>query len=93
MRTEVRQKTVDYTVYIADDGKEFETEYDCLHHEKLINGEIIICPECNGEGQTSEWEEWDNYHTGVKERSLIFPPCKKCNGRGYLKKVIKETWE
>ena len=93
MKTEVRQKTVDYKVFIADDGKEFDTKKECVHHERILKGEIMECPECHGEGRTSEWEEYDNYHTGVRERSLIFPICKRCHGKGYLEKKIKEVWE
>ena len=52
-----------------------------------------VCPECNGEGRTSEWEDWENYHTGAPEKTLIHPICKTCHGKGYLEKKIKEVWE
>lgn len=93
MKTEVRQKTVDYKVFIADDGIEFDTKKECIHHEKILKGERKICPECHGEGKTSEWEEYDNYHTGVKETTLIHPTCKTCHGKGYLDKHMIEVWE
>jgi DnaJ-class molecular chaperone len=93
MKTEVRQKTVDYKVFIADDGQEFDTKKECVHHERILKGEIKVCPECNGEGRTSEWEDWENYHTGAPEKTLIHPICKTCHGKGYLEKKIKEVWE
>ena len=93
MKTEVRQKTVDYKVFIADDGQEFDAKKECVHHERILKGEIKVCPECNGEGRITVEEEWDNYHTGVTERSFIHPTCNVCHGKGYLEKKIKEVWE
>jgi len=93
MKKEIRTKTVKYNVYIAKDGKEFNSESDCKHHEMILNGTRIICPECNGKGKIDVIEEYDNYHTGVLEKTTIYPTCTKCNGKGYLEKKIKEIWE
>ena len=93
MKKEIRIKTVKYNVYIAKDGKEFNSESDCKHHEMILNGTRIICPECNGKGKIDVIEEYDNYHTGVLEKTTIYPTCTKCNGKGYLEKKIKEIWE
>ena len=35
MHRETRQKTVEYTVHVADDGKKFDNEQDCIHHDKI----------------------------------------------------------
>ena len=91
MKKETRQKIVNYDVYVAFDGEEFEKEDDCRLHEKLIRGEVKICPECNGEGRVDKWEEWENYHTGAPERMLMHPYCDKCHGKGYLEKKV--SWE
>ena len=91
MKTEVRQKTVDYKVFIADDGQEFDTKKECVHHERILKGEIKVCPECKGVGRIDKWEEWENYHTGAPEKTLIHPICKTCHGKGFLEK--KEVWE
>ena len=93
MRKEIRQKMVNYEVFICDDGKEFETEEEALLHDKLLRGEIKECPECHGKGRVEEWKEWENYHTGAPERMLINPICDRCHGKGYLEKKIKEVWE
>ena len=93
MKKEVRTKTVQYNVYIAKDGKEFTSSKECKHHEMILDGTRKVCPECNGKGVVREEYEYDNYHTGVPETSVIFPTCIKCNGKGYLEKKIKEVWE
>lgn len=90
MRRELRQKTVDYEVFVSNDGTEFETKTEALLHDKLLRGEIKECPECYGKGKVEEWEEWEDYHTGMTERSLLHVTCKKCNGKGYLEK--KTVW-
>jgi DnaJ-class molecular chaperone len=91
MKKEVRQKMINYDVFISDDGKEFDTKKEALLHDRLIRGEIKMCPECKGTGKVEEWEEWENYHTGMPERSLLHVTCQKCNGKGYLEK--KTVWQ
>lgn len=95
MRTEIRTKMMpqSYKVYIAKDGKEYNTEKDCKHHEMILDGTRVVCPECNGKGQVPEEFEYDNYHTGAPEKTTIYPTCKKCNGKGYLEKKTKTVWE
>ena len=88
MRTEIKRRTVEYTMYVAKDGTEFEKKKDCILHEKMLNGDIIECPECHGKGTVAEEYEYDNYHTGEPETMTIHPTCTKCNGRGYLEKTI-----
>lgn len=88
MRKEKRPKTIMVDVFIADDGKEFEKKEDCRIHERMINGEIIVCPTCNGKGRVDKWEEWVNYHTYETERMLVHPYCDKCHGKGYLEQKI-----
>jgi DnaJ-class molecular chaperone len=93
MKTEVRQKTVDYEVYISNDGKEFDNIKDCELHDKILSGDAKWCPECKGEGEIGEevWEE--DYHTGAPYKTTEYHRCKKCHGKGYLEKKIKEVWE
>jgi len=95
MKTETRTKIIEqkYNVYIAKDGKEFNSEDECKHYEMILDGKCIICPECHGEGKIAVIEEYDNYHTGAPERTTIYPTCPKCNGKGFLEKKIKEVWE
>ena len=92
MRTATRQKTVDYTVYIAKDGTEFESKDKCEHYEKIHDGTRIICPYCNGRGQwktdyVPEYDHWEGKMGGYWN----YKKCEKCNGKGYLEKKI--TWE
>ena len=91
MKKETRQKTVDYDVYIAEDGKEFINENDCVLYDRMLKGEVITCPECKGVGRVDKWEEWENYHTGAPERTLCHPYCDKCHGKGYLEKKV--VWQ
>ena len=93
MKQEVRTKTVKYNVYIAKDGKEFKSSKECKHHEMILNGTRIVCPECNGKGRIAVIEEYDNYHTGELEKTTIYPTCTKCNGKGYLEKKTRIVWE
>lgn len=90
MRKEVRQKTVDYVVYIADDGQEYTNKNDCIFHDKLINEKIKICEHCNGKGYFIEEYEDTNYHTGAPETDTRKVYCDHCKGKGYLEK--KTIW-
>ena len=89
MQTETRTKAVDYKVYIAEDGKEFDKKSDCELHEKFLHGDAKECPECHGNGEL--WEEYQdtNYHTGAPETYTRFYKCPKCQGKGYLIKKVK----
>ena len=91
MRKEVRQKTVDYTVYVADDGKEFDNENDCTLHDRLVRGEIKECPECHGKGKVGRREQEEDYHSGAPYWTTNYYWCKHCKGKGYLEK--KTVWE
>ena len=95
MKEEIRTKTVEYKVYIAKDGEEFNTKKECTHHEKILDGTRVVCPECHGNGTVPVKEEWENYHTGATERWTFHKTCPECHGKGYLDKKIKieEVWE
>ena len=93
MKKEIRTKTVEYEVYIAKDGKEFETESECILHEKKLNGDAKECPNCNGRGWIFVKVEDEDYHTGAPITRTDTHTCKICNGKGYLEKKIKEVWE
>lgn len=43
MRTETREVTEIKTVYIADDGKEFDYEEDCENHEVWLKEQSLLC--------------------------------------------------
>ena len=92
MRTATRQKTVDYTVYIAKDGKEFESQDKCEHYEKMLDGTRIVCPDCNGKGRwkTDYVPEHDHWE-GKKGGYWHYKECERCHGKGWLEKKV--TWE
>lgn len=85
MKEEIRQKTVDYKVYIANDGEVFSSKKKCMVHERLVSGEIKVCPDCHGEGRISEEVEWESYHDGKIEHWTQYPKCELCHGKGYVK--------
>ena len=94
MRTVQRTRTIkqNYNVYIAKDGKEFDSEDDCKHHEMMLDGTRIVCPDCNGKGQwrtnyVPEHDHWEGKMGGYWE----YETCKKCKGKGYLEKKV--IWE
>ena len=92
MKEVTRQKTVDYKVYVAKDGQEFTSLEDCQHHEKILDGTRIVCPECHGKGrwQTGyipEYEHWEGTMGGYWN----YKTCSKCGGKGWLEKKV--TWE
>ena len=91
MRKETRQRIVDYNVFIASDGKEFDNKGECKLHEMKLNGEIKECPNCGGSGKITKKEEYDNYHTGALEWAYATPTCEVCKGNGYLEK--KTIWQ
>lgn len=95
MKVSTRQKTmvVDYNVYIAKDGKEFNNEKDCIDYELRLDGTRITCPDCNGKGHfRGRWvEAYDNYDIGHVEAHYEYNTCQRCHGKGYLDKKV--TWE
>lgn len=93
MRTETRQKMVDYTVYIAKDGREFETRESCEAHEEELDGTRKECPTCHGRGYSEgRWVE-PGYDPGLGaiEGHYEHNTCPTCGGKGYLKKKV--SWE
>lgn len=91
MRIEDRTKVVHYNVYIANDGREFETESACRDYEKRLNGERKTCEFCGGKGYISEgWHDVRNELTCQYERVEYTHKCPKCDGKGYLER--KEVW-
>lgn len=60
----------------SDDGFIFDTAEECIHYEKLNNGERKICSSCGGSGET------DPYGDG-----RVFSSCCKCEGKGWLELV------
>lgn len=67
------------TKYQAEDGKVFDSEEDCIHHEKMLSGIRKTCPSCNGLGNDQ------GYGTGWVQT------CGGCKGRGWVEKVVR--WE
>ena len=41
MKTEKRQKIVDYKVFIAKDNTVFDSEYECEYHERNLNNQPV----------------------------------------------------
>ena len=94
MKTVERTRTITqhYNVYISKDGKEFTDEEKCEHHEMILDGTRIVCPNCHGEGSwktdyVPEYEHWEGKMGGYWN----YETCKRCKGKGYLEKKI--TWE
>lgn len=93
MRTEIRQKTVDYEVYIANDDTEFNSERECKDYEARKSGDRITCPKCGGAGHfQGRWVKpgYDSSF-GPIEGHYEYNTCDRCGGKGYLDK--KTTWE
>ena len=88
MKKETRTKTVEYEVYIAKDGKEFENEKECIFYEMKLNGEIIDCKHCNGRGYHIQDIIEEDYHTGAPYHTAAQIKCEHCHGKGYLEKAI-----
>ena len=93
MKKEIRQRTVDYEVFISDDGTEFDNEHDALHHDKILQGEIKECPDCHGKGKIGKEEQEEDYHSGAPYWTTNYYTCDTCKGKGYLEKKIKVIWE
>ena len=96
MRTETRQRLENYDVYIANDGQEFTSKEKCIHHEKMLDGTRIECPECHGKGELNgHYEEYldsvVNYGDGQYHTRWVSDTCPKCHGKGYLEKKV--TWK
>lgn len=94
MREKERERTVvqKYMVYIAKDGKEFDSKEECENYEKILDGTRMVCPNCNGKGRwkttyVPEREHWEGTMGGYWE----YETCKCCKGKGYLEKKV--TWE
>ena len=93
MKLENRTKTVEYKVYVAEDGKEFETEGECILYEKRLNGDVKDCPKCQGRGWVLVKVEDEDYHTGAPIVRTDSHTCELCNGKGYLERKTKIVWE
>lgn len=96
MRLETRQKMVGYNVYIAKDGKEFDNEDACRHHEMILDGTRKVCTRCDGKGYiNSHYEEYldsvVNWGDGQYHTRWVSDTCPECGGKGYLEKKV--TWE
>jgi len=97
MRVEKRKKLVEveYNVYIAEDGKEFQNKDLCTDYEKRKEGTRITCPSCNGKGVVTVWTGsivayWkpEAEHSGAP----IETECERCKGKGYLDKHVETKW-
>jgi len=92
MRKIQKEKTIWVDMYVSEDGKEFESESACIHHEKMVNGTRKKCDCCDGKGYTHrEWipehDHWEGTMGGYYKRTT----CPKCKGKGYLERKV--TWE
>lgn len=84
MKITKRQKTIEYEVYIAVDGKEFESMQECLDYEKTLKK--VTCNKCRGNGrvQGKFVEDFYNYDIGHIPAHYEWDECKKCKGYGYI---------
>ena len=94
MRTDIRTKQVTqtYKVYVAKDGKEFDSENECKNYEMMLDGTRIVCPACQGKGSwktdyVEPYDHWDGPMGGYWN----YNTCSRCKGKGYLEKKV--TWE
>lgn len=90
MREVEREKTVKFTVYISDDGKEFFTSEACLAHEKAEEKKRKEhpCPKCHGRGYFERYVKcsviepmWKDLDDGMR---LKRETCPACDGLGYI---------
>lgn len=86
MKIETRQ--IEQHIYISFDGKEFLNERDCIHHEKIENGERKNCLTCSGTGEvTRDNDGGDGRAFGsMSSPSFWQEKCPECIGKGYLEK-------
>ena len=79
------------TVYIADDGKEFDNEFECEHHEWMLNHPnlkyIKIYDNRTGE-LFDDITTDDAYNYGDK----VVVPTRKIQNRTHKKKRINKKW-
>jgi len=95
MRRVIRQKLVDYEVYIANDGTEFDNEQECIHHDKIYEGSRKVCETCGGSGyvnhRTQRYFDGGMYGDHQWHDRETSDECPTCKGKGYLEKKI--SWE
>lgn len=90
MQVKQVQKIIYVNKYVAFDGTEFDTECQCQDYEKRKLGDRIPCSNCNGRGYISEgWHEVRNELTFQYEKVEYTHKCPKCDGKGYLDKVVE----
>lgn len=86
------KKTVDYDVFITNDGKEFTIKSQAEDHEKFLNGTRKKCSACDGRGRINYREEgYRDTWNMIEGRHEVSDPCHECHGKGYLEKKV--TWE
>lgn len=89
MEKKVIRRTIEDTIYVAFDGREFRSESECLAHEKHVKEvqKHTRCPKCFGEGRimvhkTVFVEPMDrDRDNGERYESETCPLCK---GKGYI---------
>jgi hypothetical protein len=73
MEIEMREIRVEVKKYIANDGEIFDSPENCRIHELLLDGTLIECPVCHGEGK------YDMFGDGRQ-----FNTCHNCDGKKYI---------
>lgn len=89
MRKAEREKTVKFTVYISNDGKEFSTPEACLAYEEAEEKKRKDhpCPKCHGKGYFERYvkcyvePQWRDFDDGMR---LERKRCPACDGLGYI---------
>ena len=69
---------VEVIKYKAKDGRIFDEEKSCIHHEKMLSGERKTCQSCGGRGEVPD---------GFGVRNI---KCGTCSGKGWVEKF--EVW-
>ena len=74
MKKEIRQNIVEFEVFVSDDGKEFNTAEEAIFNDRLVSGEINICPVCGGM----------KYVKKMYNSIPVHVTCDHCKGYGYI---------
>jgi len=67
-----KTRTIVQNYFITSDGREFLDKDVAVHHQNLLDGTSIVCPNCNGKGEV----DWCG--------DGMMVTCSHCNGKGYL---------
>lgn len=67
--------------YKANDGKVFDKESDCIHHELIIKVVRRVCTWCDGSGKVPD------------AGNCYYITCDGCDGRGWQERDDSPRWK